>query len=248
MDESTVLRETAGRLKNMFAAGGEGLSAPSAASIQGLAAGGACEAYPLALPCEANGWRGVRLYIDEVGALRGRPRNPRAEALAAAAGLSGLSIHGDAFVGRAERAASGAGERNVDFAVGELAHDAEWVVAARRAHHAAAAARGADAEKLPSGAGADGLYVWTQTDDEVEVRVRGAPEGKGASARVRVGYGKGLSLAVAFNGAPVLALEPLFDRVSPDESSWALDTGTLVVTLGKGEPRTWASLCLGMSL
>ena len=29
------------------------------------------------------------LYIDEIGALRGRSRNPRAEALAAAAGLAG---------------------------------------------------------------------------------------------------------------------------------------------------------------
>ena len=34
----------------------------------------------------------------QVGALRGRPRNGRAEALAAAAGLAGLAIHGDACV------------------------------------------------------------------------------------------------------------------------------------------------------
>ena len=50
-----------------------------------------------------NGFSDVKLYIDEIGALRGRERNPRAEALAAAAGLSGLSIHGDAFVGRLVR-------------------------------------------------------------------------------------------------------------------------------------------------
>ena len=33
--------------------------------MQKLAAGGACEAYPLAQPSAANGWVGVRLYIDE---------------------------------------------------------------------------------------------------------------------------------------------------------------------------------------
>ena len=34
-------------------------------SAQKLAAGSACEAYRLAQPSAANGWVGVRLYIDE---------------------------------------------------------------------------------------------------------------------------------------------------------------------------------------
>merc|ERR1719188_409746 len=106
----------------MMASNNSGLDvkAPSAATIQELAAGGACEAYPLAQPSDQNGWRSVKLYIDEIGALRGRPRNQRAEDLAAAAGLAGLSIHGDAYVGRCERGQE-LGERNVDFAAAELA-------------------------------------------------------------------------------------------------------------------------------
>jgi hypothetical protein len=131
MDETRVARETTSRLQNMFMGGADAqqLKAPSAGAIQKLAAGGACEAYPLCQPTEANGHRAVRLYIDEVGALRGRPRNQRAEDLATSIGLGGLSIHGDAFVGRCERQLGDGvvGERNVDFKVAELDHSASWV-------------------------------------------------------------------------------------------------------------------------
>jgi hypothetical protein len=61
---------------------------------------GVCEAWPLAAPTKENSWLAVKLYIDEVGALRKRPRNARAEALVTATGQLGLAIHGDAFVGR----------------------------------------------------------------------------------------------------------------------------------------------------
>jgi hypothetical protein len=176
MDAATVARETAGRLKNMVASGGAAgadlLKSPSADTMSAMAAGGACEAYPLTQSSAVNGWRSVRLYIDEVGALRSRPRNKRAEALAAAAGLTGLSIHGDAYVGRCERtAASGSGaEVNADFGLTEMAHDAEWVLAARREHMVAAARAGhGDTEHLAGGE--HGVYSWSQTDDEVEVRV-----------------------------------------------------------------------------
>ena len=65
--------------------GGEiGANPPGAVgSREREAQGGHCEAWPLARPSEANDFRGVSLYIDEVGALRARPRNGRAEALAA---------------------------------------------------------------------------------------------------------------------------------------------------------------------
>ena len=154
MDPSVVMRETSARVKNMVMSGGLGdISAPSASSIQKVAAGGACEAYQLAPASESNGWRAVRLYIDEVGALRSRPRNRRAEDLAAAAGLAGLAIHGDAYVGRCERGAEG-GERNTTFAVEELAHSSEWVLQALKAHHQQAVEAGhGDNEHLAQGEG-----------------------------------------------------------------------------------------------
>ncbi|KAG8462298.1 hypothetical protein KFE25_012118 [Diacronema lutheri] len=253
MDEATVARETAARMKGMLHSGGaaSALKAPSAAAMAAQAAGGACEAYPLAQPSGENGGRGVRLYIDEVGALRARPRNARAEALAAAAGLAGLAIHGDAYVGRTERASpdrlgSGTlgGETNCSLGLAELAHDTEWVVAARRAHMRAAERTGLGAdEHLASGDG--GAFSWSQTDDEVEVRVRGAPTGKGASKRVTVAYGRGSSLTVSYDGAPpVVSIAPLFAPVLPDECAWTLDGGEVVVTMPKADARPWAALTL----
>ena len=247
LDDDVVSRETAGRLKNMVASGGAGvLKAPSASTMAAMAAGGACEAYPLALATQDNGWRCVRLYIDEIGALRGRPRNVRAEALASAAGLTGLAIHGDAFVGRCIRAGdfySAGGETNADFRLPELAHDAAWALAARREHSAAAQrANHRDEETFASGDA--GLYAWSQTDEEVEVRVRGAPEGKGAARRVAVSYGKGSSLKVTFDGKEALSLARLFDSVLPDGCAWTLDASDAVCTLEKASKRPWATLCL----
>eukprot|EP00873_Tetraselmis_striata_P041106 jgi/Tetstr1/461370/TSEL_006494.t1 len=245
MDPETVARETAARLKGMMIGGGAqegGLKAPGVDSLQAASAGGACEAYPLAPPSADNGWQGVRLYIDEVGALRGRPRNARAEALAAAAGLAGLSIHGDAYVGRVGRRPEG-GETNLPFAREELAPESAWATAARAAHGAAAAAAGhMDEEVLAGGKGAG--YTWSQTEDEVEVRVGGAPSGPGAARRLAVTYGRGDRLSVALDGEPLLTLPRLFDRVSPDGCLWTLDGGEVVVTMEKAEERPWVQLTL----
>ena len=37
---------------------------------------------------------------------------------------------------------------------------------------------------------------------------------------------------------------PLFARVTPDECTWTVDSGAIVVTMQKAEPRPWASLAL----
>ena len=246
LDESTVMREMRQRVNGMLASGGgatgltgEPLKAPSAAAIQRQAVGGACEAYPLLPATPDNGYTSVKLYIDEIGALRGRPRNARAEELATAAGLAGLSIHGDAYVGRCSP------ERNLDFSVDELAHDAPWVVAARAAHMRAAHEQGlGDTEHLASGGGDKEGYTWSQTEEDVEVRVAGAPEGRGAAKRVKVGYGRGEALSVSVDGAPLASVAPLFARVTPDECTWTVESGAIVVTMQKAEPRPWASLAL----
>jgi hypothetical protein len=260
MDEATVARETAARLKNMVVGGADKpLHAPSADVLQEQARGGVCEAWPLAQASPDNDWRAVRLYIDEVGALRGRPRNSRAEALAAAAGLSGVAIHGDAYVGRCERGSSGEGfgEQNVDFRSTELAHDSPWVLAARRAHEQQAAAAGHGAEEhLTSGGDEGGAYKWTQGEEDIEVRVlRGIPEGgKAVKKRITVGYGRGEALLVKVDGEVVMDVPRLFDRVTPDECTWSLGTGDggkpeLVISMEKADARPWTSLELpGLSL
>ena len=77
-----------------------------------------------------------------------------------------------------------------------------------------------------------------------QVRVRAAPTGRGAAKRISVSYGQGASLDVSFDGKAALAIAKLFARITPDECTWTLDTGELVVSLEKGERRVWASLAL----
>lgn len=219
-DQDTVTRETAQRMKGMLVGGAApdgGVKAPDASTIQAMAASGSVERYPL-VPTGAESGERVALYIDEVGALRKRPRNARAEALADSAGLSGLSIHGDAYVGRF---AEGPGpERNVSFSAPELVPSAPWVGAARAAHTKLAAQQGHGAtEHLAGGEDVEGGFSWSQTEEDVEVRVAGGPEGTGAAKRVQVRYGGGSSLSVHLDGAELLLLPKLFDRVTPDDCS-----------------------------
>jgi hypothetical protein len=244
LDDAVVARETAPRLNQMMTSAAnaeEILKAPSAKTMATVAADGVCEAYPLAQPNENNRWSTVRLYIDEIGALRQRPRNARAEALASAAGLTGLSIHGDAYVGRCERGESG--ERNVHFSLDELAHDAPWILDARKMHTQRMQSEShADDEHLPSGDA--GMYAWKQTEEDVEVTVRGAPTGKGATRRVKVSYGRGAALQVSFDGEVKVDLDELYDRVAPDDCNWTLEEGDLVITMEKVNRRPWANLTL----
>lgn len=262
MDQETVARETAARMKGMVLGGsdtinGKAVEAPSAEALQGMAAGGVVEAWPLAPADDANGHKAVRFYIDEVGALRGRPRNSRAEALAAAVGLGGVAIHGDAYVGRCGFVGlAGRGEANVDFPLSDMAHDAPWVGLAQRSHsqRAQEANLGDDEHLAAGGDGEGGLYRWSQTEEEVEVRIlKGIPEGKAAKKRVAVSYGKGGdALRVSVDGSVAFAVEKLFARVSPDECSWSVESGSkggdgggvLVISMGKGEERPWAELAL----
>jgi len=246
MDSETVARESALNMKNMLVSGnaaGE-LKAPSAEEMQRQAEGGVAEAYPLAQYASGGCGTAVRLYIDAVGAMRGRPRNKRAEDLAEAAGLSGLSIHGDAYVGRCTRAPGGP-ELNQDFPLADLSPSSPWVLEARATHMRAAAEAGHRSdEHLASGGDGEG-YSWTQTEDDVEVRITtGAPEGRGAAKRVAVAYGRGDKLTVKVDGAVVFEVAKLFARVTPDDCNWTLDQGAIVVTLAKNEPKPWTELRL----
>ena len=79
----------------------------------------------------------------------------------------------------------------------------------------------------------------------MEVRVtKGIPAGKDGKKRIQVSYGKGASLTVKVDGAAVLELTKLFERVAPDECSWSLDNGALVISMEKVHPRAWNALTL----
>ena len=235
-----------------------GVLPPSAMELDRQAKMGVCEAWPLLNPSDETGWTAVKLYIDEVGALRKRTRNARAEALCAAVGQPDVAIHGDAFVARIENYGKWhADERNVDFGMEELAHNSHWVCLAMKIKEARGDAAAQAAAKGPSkkletfvsGADEHGRYTWTQTHEDVEMRVLvGIPSGPTAKKRIKVSYGRGESVKVFVDGKTVLDIEKLFDRISPDDCSWCLDVskeGTaLVVTMEKIEPRAWVELHL----
>ena len=262
LDKDTVARETAARLKEIKMMQGSTeeeanscgpTSLPSTKELERQARNGVCEAWPLVNATKENDWCAVKLYIDEVGALRKRPRNARAEALAAAVGQPDVTIHGDAFVGRIKYVGKyNVDEMNVSFDIEELSHTSKWALQGAQAHEAR---KDLDAQKamkkgektlvLASGSDPKGRYEWSQGSDDVEVRVlKGIPVGPTAKKRIHVSYGRGESLKVAVDGATVLSIEKLFDRISPDECSWCLDGSSLVVTMEKVETRPWVELHL----
>jgi hypothetical protein len=49
---------------------------------------------------------------------------------------------------------------------------------------------------------------------------------------------------VSVDGSVLVELAPLFDTVAPDDCTWTLDKGEVVVSMEKPEPRPWATLCL----
>mmetsp|Transcript_66715 Transcript_66715/g.139273 ORF Transcript_66715/g.139273 Transcript_66715/m.139273 type:complete len:346 (-) Transcript_66715:23-1060(-) len=244
MDAETVARETAGRLKNMLVSGNLGaageVKAPSAEEVQKQAQGGVCEAYPLSRP--NNKSESIHAYIDEVGALRGRPRNKRLEDLARSAGLADLPFHGDGYIGRVSRA--GGVERNVNFTLEELSSSSPWVQEAAATHRQVAAEQGHGSdEHLASGDA--GTYAWNQTDEEVEVKFRSAvPDGANAKKRIGVSYGRGDKLCLKVDGNIVVELSPLFAKVVPDDCTWSLDGSDIVVTMTKADSRAWVELLL----
>lgn len=241
LDANTVKRETADRLEKMC--GTQALKAPSLATMQKLGNQGGVEAYPLARGDKQNGFRNVSLYIDEIGALRQRPRNARAERLCAAAGLTGLSIHGDAYVGRLQIGPQGS--RNVDFYESELERDSDWCKLAFRTHQEEYAS--INDTKRKSGTGEH--YSWSQTDDEVEVVVTVPDVWRGGDIplklRVIVKYGKGDCLDVRADGRPLLCLNPLFDKIDVTGCSWTIEgKDQIIITMEKREEREWHTLAL----
>ena len=75
--------------------------------------------------------------------------------------------------------------------------------------------------------------------------MHGAPTGSGASKLVVVSYGQGDHLRVALrDGAVLVHLAPLFDRVDVDGCAWTLDGSDVVVSMEKANARPWAHLTL----
>lgn len=116
------------RFANRAGAGSPASLDDKTARILAASDGGKTETFALVHPAATNGNRGVYMYTDEVGKLRGLPENPRAGDLADRCGLArDGAFHGDAFVGAVITHPE---VTNVSFTADELHPDAPWLVAA----------------------------------------------------------------------------------------------------------------------
>ena len=80
--------------------------------------GGSTETFALVRPSAANAWRGVYLYLDEVGMLKNLPPNRRANRLAMECGFDGVQFYGDMYIGRVQTKPEPM--RSVDFELSDL--------------------------------------------------------------------------------------------------------------------------------
>jgi len=226
----------------LLSGGGEAKVTP--ASLASVAAPGNVESFPLCQPSAENGATSVRLYIDEIGAIKDLPVNKRAADLARTAGYDPPPVfHGDAFVGR-----SIAG-RNVNFSLSEAYRDAAWLRSAFQdnlaSQRASNPASGTETQKGADGTDGDCKsedgFAWTQTEAEVEVIV--PTDGDVRAKDVRVTF-KPADTLVKVRGVKVAHVET-YGRIDPDGCTWTLEAGSvageknLVISCEKAEEAIW---------
>ena len=231
---------------------------------------GSTETFALVRPSEKNGRKGVYIYLDEVGLLKGKPKNARASSLAASCGFPGTTFHGDVFVGAVQTEPQPM--RSVDFTVKEMDSSAAWLKLApmENAEYAMSMKElekamsekgvgggpglqrinmggggGNDDGALPSGDGEG--YRWEQNEDgEVEISVY-VPENTSAKT-ISVGF-RADSCVVSnkSEGKVIVQIDNLYNKIRPDECTWTIAGGSkkneVCVSLTKvNDDETWPAL------
>ena len=224
--------------------------------------GGSTETFALVRPSAANAWRGVYLYLDEVGMLKNLPPNRRANRLAMECGFDGVQFYGDMYIGRVQTKPEPM--RSVDFELSDLDSSAPWMRAATMENveyskglkelEAAMASKDglekinmtgdgnvaayADGNGMPSGSGEN--YRWCQTEDDVEVSVDVPPGTTTKSIRVLF---KPSQFIVKINDEVTCDVSNLYAPVRPDECTWTVGADEVCVTLAKvSEDASWPAL------
>ena len=215
---------------------------------------GATETFALVRPSSTNNHRGVYLYLDEVGLLKGlRPtRGPTPSRDPGV--LDGVSFYGDMYAGSIKlnpprwstsispspsstRTPPGSSPRALRTSSTISPCSSSRMPCARRAAWPRIRRRGGDGV-MPGGEGDD--YAWSQTDDEVEMVVD-VPAGTKAKD-VKVAF-KAESVEVVVGGAATAKAERLYRRVRPDECTWTIEGGKkVVVTLAKVDEQVWHAI------
>ena len=187
------------------------------------------------------------LYLDEMGALKSKPVNRRAGELAAACGLDVESpFLGDIYVGRC---CIDPLIHSVSVALAELEAGSPFLAQApsENVMYAAAMKELESAKEAKQPSGGDGTggtnaaagYAWTQTAEDVEITIS-LPSGV-TKTDIKV------VIAAAFLRVTLAGGEGgwhirLFKPIRPDETTWTVDKGSLVISAEKHEALSWASL------
>ena len=181
----------------------------------------------------------VQTYLDEIGALKKLPPNPRAARLAAQCGYgTGVSFHGDMYVGRLVE------NRNTSFPLDDMDPAAPWLQSAAEENlrHQAGDGRvgGMSAEELATQGGAGDGYTWKQDNEEVEVTVPMPSGTRGKEIEVKF---KPTTVKITAATKHVELSLDLYTNVSTDDCTWSLSDDNLVLTMEKARGgETWPAL------
>jgi len=258
--DSSVLRATAAK---QF---GNADVQVSTAALQKLSEQGAVEAFTLDSPSEANGFRGVSLYLDEAGQLKSLAPNRRATALARACGFENVPLVGDMFVGRmrvhganggtnctsASSSSEDVGIYSEDFVLAEMDSSASWIQGAQKRNYDLGVARGkvemqsggggSDEGELNGGVNAKQGYRWSETMGQVDVVLSLADTTLTAKQLVVKFTSKSVRVSTKTEPSVSLMQLNLAGSVSIDDCTWTASKGELEISMEKTTPTLWSKL------
>ncbi|CAD7947106.1 unnamed protein product [Amoebophrya sp. A25] len=87
--------------------------------------------FPLLLPLDKVGNKGVSVYVDDKGVAKNLPFNERASFFAREIGYANQEFRGDAYVARVEDSEAKDIWRRIDFPLADLSSTASWVAQAK---------------------------------------------------------------------------------------------------------------------
>lgn len=218
---------------------------------------GAVEVLALVKPSKTNlphPMTGTYLYMDEMGALKDRPPNTRAFAMAQQCGMDlEHPLPGDIFIGRV---AIEPQMQSVSFTLDEFSSTAPWVLQApaeNAQYNAGLSEFNSLKEKqigylTPEEKEAkekEQGYRWVQTEEELEITVD-VPEGTTTKGLQVTIASSSLKVSLKSDTSKPLVDLKFFAAVRADDSTWTLGKDKkgahVQVTLEKVDGKTWSRL------
>ena len=236
----------------------------SSTVVKDMVNSGLVEVFKLSQATAENGWKSVRLYLDEIGVMKGLPENTRAQCMAEFCGYKSIKIAGDVFIGRIQSSPPGSKEpaKHVDFHLSELSSSSDWIKTAEKQNFAVAEQRGAvqmhPLESHDVVQKADG-YTWSENEESVNISLdlSSIYSSSGEEKTEKAILGK-KDIVVKIKTGIIIVVDKrnpntasnqwqvqLFLPITPDESTWTLNGTTLELELTKRDEGTiWQQLLL----